>query len=219
MKDLLLESRPSHYDAAYFARQKQAGEFGASLNLQWFQPFIHPTDWVLDFGCGGGYLLKALNCSKKIGVEINELARAEAARLGVKTCHMIDEIPDAFANVVISNHVLEHLLSPYDTLVSLKPKVKPGGALVFVVPHQGPNERFQENDPNQHLYTWNPMTLGNLFTAAGYQVRQVEAIRCKWPPHYTRIRAATGKAIFIRLCTLYAFLRNDYQLRIVAKNP
>ena len=218
MKDILLEPRPSHYDAAYFARQRRTGEFGASFNLKWFQTFVRPADQVIDFGCGGGYLLNALDCGGKIGVEINETARAEADRLGLQTCVTVDELPDASADVVISNHALEHAFAPYHILVSLKDKVKPGGVLVFVVPHQGPHERYRQNDPNQHLYTWNPMTLGNLFAAAGYQVRQVETIRCQWPPHYARIQATVGKALFVKLCTLYALLRNDYQLRIVANN-
>lgn len=60
-----------HYDHDYFKWQKSLGEFGGWANLSKFSEFIKETDSVLDFGCGGGFLLKNLNCKKKFGIEIN----------------------------------------------------------------------------------------------------------------------------------------------------
>lgn len=34
--------------------------------------YISKEDVVFDFGCGGGFLLKNIECKKKIGVEINK---------------------------------------------------------------------------------------------------------------------------------------------------
>ena len=39
-----------------------------------------PDKKVLDFGCGGGYLLDKINCKKKFGVEINNIAIKEAEK-------------------------------------------------------------------------------------------------------------------------------------------
>ena len=206
-----------HYNEDYFDRQKEIGEFEGEAGIFKFKDYIGPEDSVLDFGCGGGYLLKNLSCGKKIGVEPNRAARATAKKNDVEVYSSIEEVPDNFANVVISNHVLEHVLSPLESLHLLKRKVKVGGKLVFVVPHQNPRERFRENDTNQHLYTWNPLTLGNLFKLAGYDIIKVDTIRHVWPPAYRRIRKLLGRKTFYLVSRINALFRNSYQIRVVAK--
>ena len=65
-----------YYDNNYFDNyQKQIGEFGGKANLFKFQKHISKGDKILDFGCGGGFLLNNLNCKSKFGVEINPFAR------------------------------------------------------------------------------------------------------------------------------------------------
>ena len=51
---------------------KTQGQF----NLHFWRPHIAATDEVLDFGCGGGFLLRNLQAERKVGVEINPHARA-----------------------------------------------------------------------------------------------------------------------------------------------
>ena len=51
-----------HYDDDYFDWQSEAGEFGGWANQTKFIKYISKDDVVLDFGCGGGYLLKNLDC-------------------------------------------------------------------------------------------------------------------------------------------------------------
>ena len=53
-----------------------------SRNFHTFSDFIKETDKVLDFGCGGGYLLNELNCADKYGVDINPVALEEASKWG-----------------------------------------------------------------------------------------------------------------------------------------
>ena len=43
-------------------------------------------------------------------------------------------MPDAVADVIVSNHALEHIEAPIDALRQLRPKVKPDGKLVLVLP-------------------------------------------------------------------------------------
>lgn len=193
-----------YYDEAYFASQRAAGEFGGKAELYKFQPFIHEDDSVVDFGCGGGYLLANLKAGRKLGIEINESARNAAKRLGIETVARSQDVPDEIADVIISNHALEHVAGPFDALVGLRAKLKPGGRAVFVVPHQGPRQGYLEDDPHMHLYTWNPTTLGNLFKAAGYRVEQVDVLRHKWPPRYLQLRKLLGQAGFDLLCRLRA---------------
>jgi len=118
---------------------------------------------------------------------------------------------------VISNHALEHVDCPLETLVDLLPKIKRNGHVVFVVPHEGPRNKWQPNDINQHLYTWNPMTLGNLFSKAGFRICSVDTIRHKWPRNYLRLYKYLGGPLFHFLCRIEAYRTRNFQIRIVAE--
>ena len=59
----------THYDKKYFDWQSSIGEFGGWANQTKFAEYISSNSRVLDFGCGGGYLLKNLECRAKAGVE------------------------------------------------------------------------------------------------------------------------------------------------------
>jgi len=74
MSDLI----STHYDDKYFDWQASIGEFGGWANQSKFVEYISSNSRVLDFGCGGGFLLKGIKCSTKVGVEVNPSA-AETA--------------------------------------------------------------------------------------------------------------------------------------------
>jgi SAM-dependent methyltransferase len=205
------------YDKKYFNWQKNIGYFGGIANKFKFEKHIKKNDIVLDFGSGGGYLLKNINCKDKIGIEINESARKEAQLNEVKSIESIDKIKNEFADVIISNHALEHVECPLNILKKLKNKLKKKGKIIFVVPHQSPKEKYIQNDINQHLYTWNPLTLGNLFKNAGYKNIKVSVIRHKWPPKYIQIYNIFGLKIFHIISKLYAIIKNNYQIKIIAE--
>jgi SAM-dependent methyltransferase len=209
-------TKSTYYDETYFNWQKGVGVFGGIANLFKFQEFVKETDTVVDFGCGGGYLLNNLKCANKLGIEINPAARAEAQGLGIAVFSRIEEIPNQAADVIVSNHALEHVLSPLEILKALQPKLKPGGKFVLVVPHHKPDENYNPNDINKHLFSWNQMTLGNLFACAGYQVLKAEAIQHKWPVNYLEIFSRYGEEEFHKRCRQYAVECNNYQIRIVA---
>lgn len=193
----------SHYEKGYFDWQKDYGKFGGLVETFKFQPFIQPGDNVIDFGAGGGFLLNNLRCKGKMGLEINDSARAQSQALGVDSVKSVHEIPDNWADVIISNHALEHTFQPLDEIRSLYPKLKKGGKILFCVPLEKVNH-YKPNDINQHLYTWSEMNLGNLFTLAGYHVISVKEIKYKWPPYFWIIRQKLGKFIFDLSCKIWA---------------
>ena len=206
-----------HYDESYFMWQKGMGEIGGHAELFKFHECVNQEDSVLDFGCGGGFVLKNLNCHRRLGVEINPSAREYAKSQGVEVFESVEELPNEIIDVVISNHALEHVPSPFDVLTVLRRKVKSNARFVFVIPHDCMDEAWRENDINMHLYTWNSMTLGNLFVSAGYTVERVDVIRHCWPSFYTHILKYGGKKWFHRLGYLEAWLRRRYQVRVIAR--
>src|SRR5260370_27428725 len=113
----------SHYlgekGKEYFAWQSGGGVFGARINAHKFRHHIRPEDTVLDFGCGGGFLLKHLNCARRIRVEINPVAREHAASLRGPGYAGGSELPDQVADAVLSAHPTVHLPSPLVAVLAL----------------------------------------------------------------------------------------------------
>ncbi len=208
-----------HYDKKYFKWQKKIGEFGGKANLFKFEKYICSNDVVLDFGCGGAYLLQEIECKKKYGVEINETARKEARNKGIICKANVDDIPADSIDVIISNHCLEHVTNPYDVLVSLKRVLKKSGKIIFVVPNEN-SFKVREDDVNMHLYTWNPQHFRNLFTVAGYEVVEADSIKHKWPPYYWIVQKLIGWKLFHVICKIWCQIRrHGYQTRVVAVLP
>ena len=85
------------------------GRVGAELTVQFFAPFVRPAHRVVDFGCGGGFLLDLLPAADRAGIEPNALARAEGAARGLRIEESAAAFPESWADVIISNHAREPL--------------------------------------------------------------------------------------------------------------
>jgi len=217
---------PSYYGEEYFKYQFEIGRFGGWANLTKFSKYINSRMKVLDFGCGCGYLLANINCKEKLGVEINPVARAEAEKSDIQTVASVSEIEDGWADVVVSNHALEHCQHPLQELQALLPKVAPGGIAVFVVPCEAIKNTYRQDDPNHHLYSWSPMSLANLFAEAGFTVVESKPYIHHWPPRFIPrlLRWAGGRGLFEAGCRIYGALTylnlspaRFSQVRVVAK--
>jgi SAM-dependent methyltransferase len=218
IREHMKASGTQHYNAEYFNWQKGMGNFGGWANLIKFQDFITAEDNVVDFGCGGAFLLKNLNCKGKMGVEINPSAREQAKINGITAVASPSELPDDWATVCISNNALEHVINPLEALQTIHSKMKKGGTVVFVVPCENISWAYKPNDMNYHLYSWGPMTLGNLFTEAGFKIVESKPFVHKWPPKYEAVAKFLGPKLFHLACRLYGqYERTWFQVRVVAK--
>ncbi len=207
----------AHYDKDYFDWQKSSGAFGGSIETIKFEEFISEDMNVLDFGCGGGYILKNLSCKNKIGIDINDVARKTAESFGIETYNSIMDAPNDWADCIISNHALEHVNNPHQTISALKEKLKPEGLIIFVVPND--TYTYKSDDINKHLYSWSPMNLGNLFASAGYKVIDSSHFHHRFPPYSKNLRRAFGSRVFHIACRVYGNLNKSRcsQVRCVAK--
>lgn len=206
----------THYDEKYWNFQAPIGKIGGILNKFKFDEHINPTDTVLDFGCGGGFLLDQITASRKIGYDINETARENAKRLGIETVDDLNKLENNTVDVVISNHALEHVHHPLTNLQNLYRVVKPNGLIVIVVPYEQPHEhefRYKENDVNQHLHAWNPQTLGNIVKLAGFKIIKSNTIQHKWAHDYEK---CYNDSDFHQRCKQNAIDSGNYQTKCVA---
>jgi SAM-dependent methyltransferase len=193
----------------YFAWQSGPGLFGGRIISHTFRHLIKPSDSVLDFGCGGGFLLKNLECARRIGIEINPIARDYATEMGIDCYGDTQSVPNGIADVIISNHALEHVPYPIGALRELHSKLKPNGLLAVCVPIDNwrRQRRYNPNDQNHHLHTWTPLSFGNTLAEAGYEVLSIYARISAWPGNWTV--ATYGRLpfwVFRSICFIYGWL-------------
>jgi SAM-dependent methyltransferase len=206
----------SHYNKQYFDWQKNIGQIGGYLNMFKFEKYINSNDKLLDFGCGGGYLLKNFNVKEKFGFEINVATHQQCKEFNINVTDKWDDLQDNYFDTIISNHAMEHVHEPLNILKNLYKKLKPNGKLVIVIPCEQPSEtgfHYKENDINQHLYTWCPMTFGNLAKLAGFNIITCNTIQHQWCPDY---QTTWGKTDFYERCVQHAKKNGNYQVRLIA---
>jgi SAM-dependent methyltransferase len=204
--------------ARYFGWQGSGGELEARIELAKFQGEVSPRDRVVDFGCGGGWLLGLLSCAERTGVEPNPPARAEGQRRGLRIVESSAELGDSSADVVISNHALEHTLAPWTELRELARVLRPGGRLLLWLPIDDwrRQRRPRAADVNHHLYTWTPQLLANLLAEAGFEVRQCRVVAHAWPRYHRVLFRLLPRRAFDVLARIWARLALRRQLHATA---
>lgn len=210
-----------HYQSTkgedYLAYQQMFAP-GAILEARKFAPHIKPTDRVLDFGCGGGWVLRHLDCAERIGVELNEAAHNLCRKNGVQVHRQINDVPAGDFDVVISNHCLEHVPYPIEALRGLRSVLRPGGRLVLIVPMDDwrVQRDFTGQDIDHHLHTWTPRLLANTLEEAGFSIESVKVLAYAWFPGWSRVMNILPRSAFDALCRIMAVLKKRRQLIALA---
>jgi len=213
----------SYYNQKYFDLQHGLGRFNGVMDAWKFRPYIKPADRVLDFGCGGGYILKEQQCAKKYGIEINPAAGKIAESNGIEVYSSSQAALVGMGqpvDIVISNHALEHTLQPATELQGLRALLRQGGLLVMYLPLVAWSKEgaYDPGDWCQHLYCWTPQNIGNLLATCGYDVREARLVHHLVPPFVTLIK---GWPEWLRNTLCYAWSRASRlsQTMVVAVKP
>ena len=202
---------------AYFDWQRRDDEVNAQIERVKFVEHVQGGDAVVDFGCGSAGVLATLPVRERIGVEPNPPARRAGEERGVRMVASARELGDAIADVVISNHALEHTLAPLDELRELHRLLRPGGRLVLWLPlDDWRMHRRVLEDENHHLYTWTPLLLRNLLDEAGFEVRECTVVTYAWPRYHQRLFRLLPRPAFDVLARGWAVLRRRRQVMAVA---
>ncbi|MEO4000083.1 class I SAM-dependent methyltransferase [Mesorhizobium sp. CAU 1732] len=190
----------AHYDTSYLDLTKDAARVSAEIDLFKFENEIKPTDRVVDFGCGGGFILGALNAREKIGVEINPASVALARSKGLTIVGGLGDVEDDWADVIISHHALEHVDDPLGVIKAMRSKLRPGGKVVIVTPNESFKMRYRSDDRNYHLFTWSPSNLGNLLKRGGFARIEAQPVHHRWPPYWWMFNRVLPKSAMHWLC-------------------
>jgi SAM-dependent methyltransferase len=206
--------------ARYFAWQGKGGELTAQIDRTKFEEWTNPDTVVVDFGCGAGHLLELLPARRRLGVEPNEAARRAAHERGLDVVSSTSEVPDGLADVVISNHALEHTLAPWEELCELRRVLKPRGRLILWLPlDDWRTQRRLAPDDNHHVYAWTPLLLRNLLDEAGFDVERIRVVTHAWPQFHEQLFRMLPRSAFDAVASLWAFGTRHRQLMAVASRP
>lgn len=140
-----------------------------------------PGAAVLDFGCGGGRFLDSAKTrfgTRTVGMDFNsslfDKLRARGHQVSDTSPESWAQIPADSFDLVIMNHVLEHVYHPRDVLQNVRRVLKPDGVLDIAVPN--PNGysagEFKEHwfslDSPRHVILYSPETATKLLNECGY---------------------------------------------------
>ena len=137
-----------------------------------FSRFVRPDDHVVEFGAGTCLNLMAMECERRVAYDLSDAGAAVAARHGIEFVTDVSDLAGQDFSVAICHHTLEHVPDPLSVLEQVKSLLRTGGLLVLCVPFETARmyRRYFPGEPNHHLYSWNPLTLGNLVSDAGFEV-------------------------------------------------
>lgn len=182
---------------------------------------------LLDVGTGVGILLEVARERGFAvrGVEVSgwaaEYARKEKG-LDVATGTLEEaRFPDRSFDVVVVNHVLEHLPEPGTSLAEIRRILADNGLLVVGVPNAGSlmaallGPRWSSWRPEQHAWHFTPATLSALARVAGFRVVRLDA-RERNPPAGWGVRAIAHRAID---AAAWLAGRSESMLLIARKGP
>lgn len=154
--------------------------------LPWIQyTGLNRDSRVLDVGCGGGKLLMRMSMGgfKSLhGIDpfIAEDLQVRGVRIDrISIPEHIDQKPERY-QLVILNHVFEHVPDPFETLEQMKSLMDPDGYLLVRVPvadsysreHYGVN--WYSWDPPRHTYLHTMQSMKLVAEQTGFVIRKVQ---------------------------------------------
>lgn len=184
---------------------------------------VRPSDEVFEFGCGLGWNLGALACARRVGHDVAASLCPSVESLGVEFAADPDALPAGSFDLVLCHHALEHVLHPPRVFATLHRLLRPTGRLVVVVPYdeQRRLQRFDPAEPNHHLYSWSPQTLGALVTVCGFEVRTAGLRRYGYDRRAAKIaaRLKVGERGFLWVRRALQALRPLREVEVTAVRP
>jgi SAM-dependent methyltransferase len=211
------------YHGAKRAIPNAALPWVARLRAEKLAPNVRSGDVVLEYGVGYGWNLAALSCRRRIGFDVATFLAPEVRASGIEFVAETGSLAEGLADVVICHHTLEHVLSPPDALGEIRRLLRSGGSMLLFAPFEKEKRyrRFDPDEPNHHLYSWNAQTLGNLVTDLGFQLRAAGVGRFGYDRFAAvwACRLRLGEAGFRFIRGLAQALRPAHEVRVVATKP
>ena len=186
-----------------------------------FIKHVNPNTVLLEYGVGGGFNLNKLICKEKHGFDIAVSVQEEVEKLGINFIINEKDLKEEYYDVVICNHVLEHVTNPIETLNLIKAKLKKDGQLLLVIPLENQRKflKFNKEDKDFHLFAWNVQTITYLVTQVGFTCTETKILdygfdRFSWS---LILKYRLPKFLFQSFFKTFNFLRPTQEVFLVLK--
>ncbi len=170
-----------------------------------------PPGRLLEIGCGSGELLAHFVGLgwEVVGQDVDPKAVDHARETHGVRVHLgpVESLPSSLGefDVVIMNHVIEHVPNPVETLRQVAARLVPGGALVVVTPnmdslgHRWFKSNWRGLEPPRHLHLFLPRTLERIAQQVGLDNAKVRTSAA----YAERIAARSSELARKGRCGLY----------------
>lgn len=160
-------------------------KYARSFALRWKTALIeryNTSGNALDFGCGTGEFLEALQRKGWTvdGVEPSDNARERAEQRINKTIHdNLSSVSTKQYDVITAWHVIEHVPDLDKTINQLKANLAKGGTIFIAVPnYESPDAQHYQNywagfDVPRHLWHFTRHSMKQLLTNHGFDLREI----------------------------------------------
>jgi len=158
----------------------------ARVNGVYAQHLSATCSVFLDFGCGGSSLMDDLKVKfgcETIGMDFDQdqvaAARGRGHRAYPASAEGWAQIENSSVDLVVMNHVLEHLYHPEDVLNEVLRVLKPGGGLMITVPNpdgysaQTYGEDWYGLCSPRHIILFTPDSARQLVSKLGFEKSDV----------------------------------------------
>lgn len=180
------------YEAKYNYLTELFLKWRAKQEIELFKKINKDIKDVLEIGCSWGRYLKELRDSGGFNVQGVEISKEMAQKgreqfgLDIKTGELTDfNFPYESFDLIVMNHVLEHLYNPKDTLQEIFKILRPGGILMIKTPNFTSLEKkifgkyWIIYEAPRHLFLFSADSLKNFMEKFGF--KQVKLIYEKTP--------------------------------------
>jgi SAM-dependent methyltransferase len=130
---------------------------------------------ILEYGSGYGQNLLNFEANEKYAYEPSLWIREQEIYPDISYVGSTDHFTSDYFDLILSIHSLEHTLQPLHELKEMHRLLRPRGQLIVVLPFERKLD-FIETDPDYHLYSWTPRTIGNLLTETGFNIHETKII-------------------------------------------
>jgi 2-polyprenyl-3-methyl-5-hydroxy-6-metoxy-1,4-benzoquinol methylase len=136
---------------------------------------------ILDFGCGPGWILSSLDDNwEKHGIEISKFVSKTASKYAKIHTGSIETFKEKDFDLIIMNHVIEHLSDPVSVIKEIYSILKPAGKLIIGTPDFdcGAARRYGDkfrllHDPT-HISLFSNDSMHRFLRDHNFKINQVE---------------------------------------------
>lgn len=136
---------------------------------------------LLDIGCGLGWMLSSLSQDwDKFGIEISRFASNYASKFANIHNGTLEDFKESGFDVIVMNHVIEHLEDPIAAIKKIRSLLKPSGIFIIGTPDfdSGAARRYGSNfrllhDPT-HISLFSCDSMHRCLRENGFKICNVE---------------------------------------------